>query len=812
MVTAQFREQNLQQTPISITAVTGDMLQARSITNIVDVADATPNVIMREGSNGNGKANQAFIRGLGQGDFLFSYSPRVSFYIDEVYHSTVQGTVFELLDIDRIEVLRGPQGTLFGRNAVGGAFRIFTKKPMGDNSGNIALTYGDYDHYEVKGTMDVPVVADKLFLRVSGGYIHKDGYVDRYNWACLNPTLAGNLSIGAGVGNNGDCKVGTLGGTEVFTGRIGVRWLVSDRIENTFRFEYSDDRSEAPADTLTAPVNFTALNPTTGAPRAEYGTVPNGVASWLSGIGASYYGLVDSPALRASLYPNDPYKSYAIYGNPGLWQRTGAPDDPGSAMIDPAVSNLKTYGISNILDINLSDNLLLKSITGYRKYDGDFGSSQASMPWPIQEVYNTVGHHQFTEEVQLTGNLLDGKLEYTVGGFYLDAKDHNGGRVTFEGFAISIPIVVDGAFAGAFSLPYQQDFLIDDPATLKNESAFAHLEYHVTDRLNVTGGIRYSHEKKTYTFYRHYYYNTFAATPDAYAGLNVDDFYSEATESKWTPKISVDYQLTDDAMVYASFATGFTAGGINGRPFNIATDTFSFGTENVYSYEAGFKTEWLDRRLRLNGAVYYTQFKNMQLTVAGCPTAPEGCRTSSPFYVDNAGNSRMIGFELEMQASPVDGWLVTAGLGYNNFKYTYLDPQVNPPSVIYDGMPNPQGVTIDSPLFGQPELTANIGTQYDINMGAAGILTPRFDLTYRSAAYFSPQKGNPYTTQDAYALANARVTWQPDGGEWNLSFAVTNLFDKTYYTSKSDGRTGFGTALGTVAPPREWQVSIRRNF
>ena len=191
VVTAQFKRENVQDTPIAITAVSAEMLEARSALNILDIANAAPNVTMRLGSTGFGKTNATYIRGVGQGDFLYAYSPRVSFYIDDVYHSTVFGSVFELLDVDRVEVLRGPQGTLFGRNAVGGAIRLFSKKPQGDNSGYIELTGGDFNRQGVKGVIDLPLIEEKLMARFSGGYRASDGWVDVYDWACVNPRLRG---------------------------------------------------------------------------------------------------------------------------------------------------------------------------------------------------------------------------------------------------------------------------------------------------------------------------------------------------------------------------------------------------------------------------------------------------------------------------------------------------------------------------------------------------------------------------------------------------------------------------------------------
>ncbi len=191
IVTAQFRSQALQKVPMSITAVNSDQIQQRSITNVVDVAQAAPNVTMTEGGDGFGKTNQAFIRGIGQIDFSFAFEPKVGFYIDDVYYATTFGSVFELLDIDRVEIERGPQGTLNGRNSVGGAIRIFNKKPQGDNSGYVEASYGSFNHYQIKGAIDVPIVKDVAALRLAASYNSRDGWVKLLNFACAHPDVAG---------------------------------------------------------------------------------------------------------------------------------------------------------------------------------------------------------------------------------------------------------------------------------------------------------------------------------------------------------------------------------------------------------------------------------------------------------------------------------------------------------------------------------------------------------------------------------------------------------------------------------------------
>jgi iron complex outermembrane receptor protein len=428
--------------------------------------------------------------------------------------------------------------------------------------------------------------------------------------------------------------------------------------------------------------------------------------------------------------------------------------------------------------------------------------------------------------LQISGALFDKRLDWTVGGFYLDTEDFNGGRVGFEGFGTQSARcrLADGVtpytttssgcptssaggvppYITAVGSAFQQDFKIADPATLENISGFMHLAWHVTDQLNVSAGVRYSHEKKTYTFYRYYYWPTFFAT--------VDNVRSAATESKWTPRVAVDYKFNDDLMVYASFATGFTAGGINGRPFNIATDLFSFNPETVNSYEFGVKSEWLDKRVRANLAVYYTDFTDMQLTLSGCPTAPAGCRTTSPFYVDNGGDSRIQGMEFELETFPVENWLIRASAGYNDFKYKEISPLANTPSVLYNWQPNPFGLTLDSPQTGVPKWTLNLFSQYAIQLGEAGTLTPGVDVAYRSRTYFGVYKPNPMTTQNGYTLVNASLIWRDMDDKWQVAFAVNNLTDKEYYVTKTDGRTGFGGARGSVGTPLQWTVSVRRNF
>ena len=820
VVTAEHRAENVQKTPISITAVNSQTLEQRGVTNIVDLANSVPNVSMRQGGSGSGLSNQTFIRGIGQSDFLFAYSPRIAFYVDGVYFSTVYGSTFDLLDIDRIDVERGPQGVLSGRNAAGGAINIVSKKPNGDDGGFIEATGGTLARFDIKGAIDQTIVPDKLFLRLSAMHTQRDGWVKLENFACVHPDLAGRLPT---KGNGtGDCQVGTLGAVNDWAVRGQLRFAPNEHFEDNIAVDYTRSNDTASPDVLTAPVQFDTHDPNAASALVPTSpgstTTPNGLGTWFGNIGGPDYGLAlssncltgivqfnpgvpgsfaprsycpASPALAAALYPNSPFVSYASFGNPGLAGSNPAGENapPGfpnyinknSGFQDPNIYRLKQWGLSNTLDVDLFAGVHMRSITAWRGYSGTFGSSQSAIAVPIQEAFQGVSHHQFTEEVVFTGKAFNDRLDWTAGAFFLNSGERNTGRVSFEGFAV----------AGG---PDVQDFYIDDPATLQNRSGFVDGKLKITDQLAIEGGVRYSTETKSYAFTRHY--NFYQGFPDPTV-LNVTDAGTSDSESKWTPRAVLEFQATPDILAYASFASGFTAGGINGRPFNTTTDIFPYGPETVKSYEVGLKTELLDHHLRLNGDVFQEDYTNIQVTQLGSQC---GCsHTNTVFFTANGGNARIRGFELEAEAHLVGGLMLNGSVGYNKFQYTSILHGVS--------------LSLESPQLFVPDWTVNAGAQYNFDLGNLGVLSPRVDVTYQSTIHFTATElTDPLANQPAYALWNARVTWHPRDSKWMLSGAVTNLANKLYYTQKFNGLTGFGVATGQVGQPREFTVTLRRSF
>jgi len=765
IVTAQFREQLLQDVPIAITAVSAEELEARSVGSVLDLAQSVPNVEMTSGGSGYGaQTNQAFIRGLGQIDFLTSFEPRVGFYVDDVYYATTYGSVFDVLDLERVEVLRGPQGTLFGRNSVGGALRLISKKPRGDNTGFFEVTGGSRSRYQVRGVYDLGI-SDQLALRLVGSAKGQDGHVDRLEYKCAYPQF-GNAQVGGpdllANADDENCKRGTLGGgdSHAFRGTLG--WEPTNAIQVYLAADYTKERAESSAEVI-LDTQTSLINPETGTLGAAIGALGaenNGLARWLRGIGTSYYGFdVTTPEKRQAVVDSfastGRYSTFARYGN----QRVGYENPP--------VGELEAYGSSLTIEADVAPQTHITSITAYREYDGDFG--QSSLAVPVQEVRNGLSHRQFSQELRLLGTAFNDILDYTLGAYYLDTKTLNPARVQTEGFTNAL------------------DFFSDDTATLKSWALFGAIDVHPVERLTLSAGLRYSNEEKTYTFDRDYSPSNLSVINFIATGENQDD--------RFNPRFSINYELTPDANIYASYATGFTASAFNARPFG-ATGIFSLAPEDVTSYELGFKSNLFTDLLRLNAAAFFTKFDAIVGTLRD-PTFRSGA--CAIFCNENVGNAEIKGFEMEALAYPTDGLMVSANVGYTDFQYKEL-------------LVGTQGLTLDSPQTRVPKWTLSGAVQYELPVATGQSVTPRVDISYRSNIAFSNNVLNVSAVQPGYALVNARLTYRNEDLGFSIAGAVTNLFDKYYFTTLTDQRESFGFLTGVVGRPREWSITLRKEF
>lgn len=753
VVTAQFREQSVQDTPIAITAVTGESLAARSQTSIADLGAAAPNVNLSEATGIQGNAISAFIRGIGQEAASFALEPGVGIYIDDIYYGTTFGAVMDLTDLDRVEILRGPQGTLAGKNSLGGAIRLFSQRPVGDGRGFVEATYGSYDRMDIRASADI-AVAEDLFARFSVVRSGRDGFFRQLDYGCVNP--------GEGFDSEhppGDCEIGREGGKDLTALRAAVRYApVDSPFEINIVADVSRDHSDPLPAKLTGPLN------------------PN-VRSYVPGD--PFAGV---PFDDRFLTGPEEYANYANNDASGNFTTVlGFPYqvEPGT-FTDEQQNSAEAWGIAATIDVDLSDSLTLTSITGYREASGvtiaDVDGS------PVNVIKSRIGrsHEQFTQEVRLSGQ-VDDLIDFTVGAFYYDAHD-------VEDQRIQLPI-------------FFYDFLTDDPSDNRSIAGFAHVEVHATEDLTLIGGLRYTDDKKTYSFSR--------ANPDGspigtvsvgdmLPPLNViilglDGLSSTFVDDRVDYRAGVNYRFSPEFMAYAQVSTGYKGGGVNPQPF-VPDQVQPFEPETLTNYEIGFKSDFLDRRVRLNVAAFRSYYENIQRVVYFCPESS----STACGQTKNVADARYTGLEAELFLEPVDDFTIDASVAYLDAEYTDI---VDVNSLVTLGM--------RPPFASEWQLSA--GMQYAIDLGGSGSLTPRLDFNYLSEFYYQALNG-PFNLIPGRSLVNARITYETEDGDWALSASATNLLDNYYFVAAADNIPSLGNAASFVGRPQEFAITVTRRF
>ena len=615
VVTAQFRKENVQDTPIAITALDAAAMAAMGLSDVGEAANRAPSVFIAPAASGFGQSASITIRGVGQADPHIALEPGVGMYIDDVYYGMLSGSLFELLDPDRVEVLRGPQGTLAGKNSIGGAVKLFSKTPGPDPDAFVEVGYGDYDHVIARGASNITLLPDTLYARVSAGAIRQSGYLTELDYTCATGQA---LSFGNALSGSKrlttDCRIGDEGGKDVVTARGSLRWIVNEEAQDTLIADVTQDHSENPAGKLLVQSPLWA-----------------GTANFITG----------------------PH-SYTNYEN-NLGNGTGAsattpPDGP---FVMPNTSTLEEWGVSNNLDIDLPGAMHLKSITGFRRETTVFSQQTDGSPAAIADQLWSMRTRQFTQELRLLGNI--GKTaDWTVGAFYYNAHGFSSGRINLPG----------GFAPGGGGLDL--DFLLDDPVHTRSESAFAHLVIHATDQLSVTVAGRYTDDLKAFTF------NRLGLDFNPYPPLaSLVDVTGTYKGSRFDYRGAIDYQWTDEFMTYAQISTGYKGGGINPRPYFVS-QVVKFNPETLRTYEVGFKSEFFGRRVRVNVAAYDSTYSDIQLQLLRCdsysPFAGAPCAMTS-----NVGDAKVKGVELEAQLRPTEKLSIDATAGYTDFGYTRTD-------------------------------------------------------------------------------------------------------------------------------------------
>ncbi len=679
VVTARKRVENIQNTPVAVSAFSSAFLQDHAMTKANEIGAFVPNMNFAITPSGSSDGANIFIRGVGQNDFVATTDPGVGLYLDGIYIGRMMGSLMDLADIKRVEVLRGPQGTLFGKNTIGGAVNIITTQPASEFSGRAELTVGRFGRLDGSMGFNVPL-SENFFMRVSGVYRSNNGFARR-------------ILDGQRAGDDQDAG-----------GRISFLWNASEDLKITL----SADRT------------------------------------------------------RRRAHP----ASHSVVPTPGVTEPYFVPQNPrelNATSITPFRDDTDVYGTSGTVDWDLGL-MAIKSITAYRDTKQFVTTDYDGTLLVINENLINQKAWQLSQEFQFTGNSFNDKLNWIVGLYYFKEK------VNWFNISVKGPNSIDPAFLGNIHGPIDPNIgsldIVDQ--TTRNYSSYGHLTFSLTDRLHISGGLRYTDERK----------RAQVANPLVFAGQRPVSL----SKNNVSPKVSIDFKPTEDIMLYASWSEGFRSGGINGRvvPSSLSADTYD--PEKLTSYEVGFKSELLNRMLRLNAAAFYSVYKNYQTTTSAIDPITGGFF----FPIDNVGDLDIRGFEVETTAALGTRTTLTASVGYTDEKVTRVDPNI---------VPGIFGMNSDLPLT--PTWTASASAQHSIPLAGSGIfdgdLILAVDGNYKSAmrSFTIPF---PNAIMGKNLIINSQVTFRPANAKWEFMLWGKNLTDETVYTFRQE-LGGFNMAI-----------------
>jgi len=741
VVTATKRSQSIQNVPISVQAFTTTELQDKNILNLQSLSALSPGVDLEGGApfSGDRSVLSASIRGIGQNDFAFNLNPGVGVYVDGVFLARTIGANVDLLDVDRVEILKGAQGTLFGANTIGGAINIVTHTP-GDETRFVAtVTGGSYDERNVGFTADLPIIKGTLLSSITVSSQQQTGYqrVIPYPTEGLVGDAPYVVDSQTDYPKSGYTTGDNFGGTGVVAMRGKLLWIFSDKLKFTFTGDWThEDQTALPNVVIGSYVGNLGLSQPFGSTfstlydecigngasgiQGALAAVPGGLPVAANGlfadlcsqprghvpgistggaalIGAGYVGVPVGAVPFAGINPCYNYNNlaaglpYCGSSSPRIFfdsstMQTGNFDTTYGNGPDFARQDIFGFSMTGVYD--LSDTMQFKSITGYRQDLWQIGTDLDGTPETMLEVTDQQHQWQVSQEFQLLGKALDNRLNYVGGLYYFNEYGYVHDYVPFEGLL---------------------DVYDSDANDVQNTyyAAFMHLDYQLNDHWEFIGGERYT-DAQTYFIGGQGDLNSFPfgsqcwqtacglpGSPPVPYNLIVPSaaptgspyylYFPETPDSQaWhvsTPTASVDYHFTDDLMAYATWGKGFKQGGWTTRLSDLIPDPYAarFGPEYAKQWELGMKSEWFDHHLRVNADVFYTNYNDIQLNIQ---------QGISPVYT-NAGNAIIKGAELEVQSLLPGGLQLNGSASYIDDYYTYVNPAANIPQYA-----NPDGTTV----------------------------------------------------------------------------------------------------------------------
>ena len=718
VVTAQKRSESLQRTPLAISAVSADTLETRRITDVISLSAVAPSLTTTASS---GKNNVILkIRGIGESDVQMTNDAPIGLYIDGVIVGRAAAGAFEIVDLERVEVLRGPQGTLYGRNTTGGAVNLITKKPSDTFGAELVGSYGRWNYFQSRASVDTGELGDSGF-KAKISYLHKqrDGFYD--NLTTPDRRDPGSYNIDAF--------------------RTTLAYDRGGAVRGHYSFDYTHMNSTANPNQLTvASANVLAY-------------LSNSVALG----GAALHG--PSPRLM---------KKARSHAN---------------------LTTDEVMGHNLTLEMDLSSDLTLRSISGFRRMETDLvqgdGDAQSGLLGlvispglpSVREVRLFDGdiyrrQHQFSQEINLIGS-IGSRLNYVLGAYYFTEK---GKEVNPQYLTVVRPLG-GGQFGG---INAGTNLVYNSKSTSK--ALFGEANYELADGLNFIGGLRYTRDDK----------EAVQTSPIARS--------LKGNWDKFTWSATLQYQASPDVMTYARVATGYKAGG-----FNIRANNNGYEPEFVTNYEVGVKSELFDRRLRFNGTLFYMLLKDKQLNQL------QAGATGLTTITVNAGEAEYKGVEVEIEAIPVDGLRLNAAVGYTDPKFKtfmYFDAANNK----FTNIGNRAKFTYSS------KLTLNTGAEYSFGSFAGGVLSARLDYAYRSSTRFNVIPfASPYDEDikaKGYGLLDARLMLADltvGAADATITLWGRNITNKSYRTQGIDfGSLGF--AVSTYGEPASYGVDVKFKF
>ncbi|MEJ2443355.1 MAG: TonB-dependent receptor [Exilibacterium sp.] len=764
IVTAQKRSENIQDVPISISVIGSETIETKGITNISQIADFLPNVEMDNTSpfSGSSSVLSAYIRGIGQNDFAFNMETGVGLYVDGVYYGRTIGAVVDTLDLERIEVLKGPQGTLFGRNTIGGAVSVITRDPTKEFSYQVGVTRGSFNRLDTRVSLDVPLINDLLYSQFSFSSKQRDGYQKRI-------AFPDSENFQTDVGNfiaerNQDANGGTSGDEDALNGRVKFLLTPTDTLDITLTADVSrTDETAIPSSLISVepgplgglyntcistPVDIIRTDPTLSAVCLDRSVVGTG----LGGVNVDNNPDNDRLPLDDRYITGDPDRTYAVGSN---------------------FSQVDAWGTSLLMDWSLTDTVTLKTITAYRELESSTGVDNSGMPMVMVDTSFHTVQEQLSQEFQLMGNAFDDRLKWAAGLYYFEE----------EGSLVDTVVFAEGLV---------QVFGLNN---LENEAwaVFTNLDYAITNDWGLTLGLRHTEEEKTLEG-RQRELNRLSFKLGFPAALfpDPDDLtrvyplgINRLKFDDTSVRAGTEYYIKDNIMAYYSYSEGFKSGGWSTRlsqpePGNIAP---MFEPETAKSHELGLKSRLWNDRARFNFATFYTDYENIQVTVI---------RGLSPLF-ENAAAGEISGIELEGQIVPIPRLVLTGSLGYLNAKYTELD----------------EGTLIEaSDLFvNTPERSASLGAEYKLPLSFGGDLVLAANWSHKSEVANNAEN-TPGTNQPSINLYNTYMTYISANGTWDLTLSGKNLSDERYLVSGFEN-ADVGTVQGVYSPPRQLALSVR---